>query len=84
MDTPVIEAPEPEAIASSAPAVVPETPVVVPASTPVIVPAKTPASSKKKASGEPAVDLFAAARYAKKMRRKKAHRATLRGSHTNG
>jgi hypothetical protein len=45
---------------------------------------KTPASSKKKATGEPAVDLFAAARYAKKMRRKKAHRAALRGSHTNG
>ena len=83
MDTPVIEAPEPETIAASAPAVVPETPVVV-ASTPVLVPAKTPASSKKKATGEPKVDLFAAARYAKKMRRKKAHRATLKGSHTNG
>ena len=47
-------------------------------------PPKTPASSKKKASGEPAVDLYAAARYAKKMRRKKAHRARLKGSHTNG
>ncbi len=84
MDTPVIKAPEPETIAASAPTVVSETPVVVPASAPVIVPAKTPASSKKKSSSEPTVDLFAAARYAKKMRRKKAHRATLRGSHTNG
>ena len=82
MDTPVIEAPEPETIAASAPAVVPETAVVDHASTPV--PAKTPAISKKKASSEPKVDLFAAARYAKKMRRKKAHRATLKGSHTNG
>ncbi len=60
-----------------------DTPVV---DTPEVkaTPPKTSASAKKKASGEPAVDLFAAARYAKKMRRKKAHRATLRGSHTNG
>ena len=60
-----------------------DTPVVDTPET-IATPPKTPTSSKKKTSGEPAVDLFAAARYAKKMRRKKAHRATLRGSHTNG
>ena len=60
-----------------------DTPVIDTTET-IATPPKTPASAKKKGSGEPAVDLFAAARYAKKMRRKKAHRAHLRGSHTNG
>jgi hypothetical protein len=39
---------------------------------------------KKGASQAPAVDQYAAARYAKKKRRRKAHRAALRRSHTNG
>ena len=45
---------------------------------------KPQAAPKKNASREPAVDQYAAARYAKKKRRRKAHRAVLRRSHSNG
>jgi hypothetical protein len=43
-----------------------------------------PQTSKKTASKAPAVNQYAAARYAKKLRRRKAHRAVLRRSHSNG
>jgi hypothetical protein len=39
---------------------------------------------KERASQAPTVDQYAAARYAKKKRRRKTHRAALRRSHTNG
>jgi hypothetical protein len=50
----------------------------------VAAPEKPQAAPKKAASKAPAIDQYAAARYAKKKRRRKAHRATLRRSHTNG
>ena len=55
-----------------------------PVSEPEATPQTAQGNSKKKSAKAPAVDLYAAARYAKKIRRRKAHRATLRGSHTNG
>jgi hypothetical protein len=50
----------------------------------IAAPEKPQASPKKAASKAPAVDQYAAARYAKKKRRRKAHRAVLRRSHSNG
>jgi hypothetical protein len=55
-----------------------------PISEPKATPQTAQVNAKKQAAQAPAVDLYAAARYAKKIRRRKAHRATLRASHTNG
>jgi hypothetical protein len=60
-----------------------DTPAADP-SEPNATPEKAPVTPKKRASREPVVDQYAAARYAKKKRRRKAHRAVLRRSHTKG
>jgi hypothetical protein len=50
----------------------------------VASPEKPQTAPKKAASKAPDVNQYAAARYAKKLRRRKAHRAVLRRSHSNG
>jgi len=55
-----------------------------PVSEPKTTPQTAQVNPKKHAAKAPAVDLYAAARYAKKKRRRKAHRAALRGSNSNG
>jgi len=51
---------------------------------PIATPQKAQASPKQHASPERPVDKYAAARHAKKKQRRRAHRAVLKRSHTNG
>jgi len=47
-------------------------------------PKAEPVRPKLAAAKEPSTDKYAAARHAKKLQRRRAHRVTLRRSHTNG
>jgi len=53
-------------------------------STPNALPRKAQVDANQHSSPEHPIDKYAAARNAKKKRRRKAHRATLKRSHTDG